>query len=187
VYLRFDGFDGPSRRWLSDQLKAHLAAPAVVVDLRQNHGGWFISLGITLGEFFPDTVPLGTFVRRSGSESEKDSWQWSPARYAGKVVLLVGGATASCAEIFADTLHHYHRAILVGRKTAGAVVVARFYALPDGGRLQVGVEDFLGLDGHRLEGVGVQPDVVVTEKLADLRTSRDVDLEAALAALWQEK
>lgn len=183
VYLRFDAFDRTSRRWLSDQLKAHRAAPAVVVDLRQNIGGWFFSLGISLGEFFPRPVQLGTVIWRNGHESEQDSWQWSAARYTGRVVLLVDGATASCAEIFADTLHHYHRAVLVGRKTAGAVVVARLYSLPDGGRLQIGVEDFLGLDGRRLEGAGVPPDVAVALKLADLRAGLDPDLAAALAAL----
>ena len=77
VYLRFDGFDTKSRRWLSEQLKAHRAAPAVVVDLRHNHGGLFFSLEFTLGEFFTRSMSLGTFVRRSGSQSEKDRFSGS--------------------------------------------------------------------------------------------------------------
>jgi carboxyl-terminal processing protease len=183
IYLRFDGFDAKSRRWLSDQLKEHRAAPAVIVDLRHNRGGTFFSLEFMLGEFFPERVSLGTFVRRSGTESEKDAMQWLPARYAGRVALLVDGQTASCGEIFAHALHFHHRAVLIGRKTAGAVVVALYYGLPDGGRLQLAIEDFRSLDGQRLEGNGVVPDQVVPLRLADARANRDADLEAALAAL----
>jgi carboxyl-terminal processing protease len=183
VYLRFDGFDRAAQHWLSDQLKAHLTAPAVVLDLRQNHGGWFFSLDIILGELFPKPVRMGKVILRNGHVGDEGSWQWSPARYPGRVILLVDSDTASCAEIFSDTLRYYHRAVLVGRKTSGQVMGARDYRLPDGGRLQVAVEDFLGLDGKRLEGVGVRPDIEVALKFADLREGRDADLAAALATL----
>jgi C-terminal processing protease CtpA/Prc len=49
--------------------------------------------------------------------------------------------------------------------------------------LQIGVEDFRGLDGKRLEGVGVPPDVPVKLTLADVRAGIDADLAAALAEL----
>jgi C-terminal processing protease CtpA/Prc len=182
-YLRFDRFDGKSRRWLSDQLKTHRAAPAVVVDLRQNFGGDSLSLGITVGEFFPHRVDWGWFIGRNGREHEEDSWQWGSARYAGRVAVLVGGGTASSAEIFAHALQFHHRAELVGRQTAGAVVGSRFFRLPNGGKLQLGVVNYQGLDGRRLEGLGVKPDVVVSLKLADLRDGVDPDLAAALVAL----
>jgi carboxyl-terminal processing protease len=182
-YLRFDRFDWDSRRWLSDQLKAHRTAPAVVVDLRQNPGGGSLSLGITIGEFFPHSVDWGRFIGRNGRSHEEDSWQWGSARYAGRVAVLVGRGTASSAEIFAHALQFHQRAVLVGRPTAGAVVGSRFYRLPGGGKLQLGVYDYQGLDGRRLEGVGVKPDVVVSLKLADLRDGVDSDLAAALDAL----
>lgn len=183
VYLRFDGFDRASLHWLSDQLKLHRDASGAIVDLRYNHGGAFFSLEFILGEFFPRAVPLGTFVRRSGVESDKGSWQLFPARFAGKVVVLTDGGTASCAEIFAHVLRYYSRATIVGRPTAGAVVVSRFFSLPDGGMLQLAVEDFRGLDGQRLEGVGVKPDVTIPLTLADLRAGNDPDLAAAAARL----
>lgn len=187
VYLRFGDFGAESRRWLSAQLKAHLDAPAVILDLRRNPGGGVFSLEITLGEFFPKAVDIGVVVRRSGTESPQGAWQWWPARYAGKVAILVDNSSASAAEIFSHVMQFHHRAIVVGRRTAGAVIVAREYPLPDGGRLQVATEDYRGLDGKRLEGNGVKPDVEVELKLADLRAGRDRDLEAALRALAQNQ
>lgn len=183
MYLRFDGFDYQSLHWLSEQLKTYRTAPAVVIDLRYNHGGLFYSLEFSLGEFFPKPVQLGTFVRRSGSEKEKDSNQFFSARYAGKVVLLTDHSTASCAEILAHALRYYQRAVVIGRPTAGAVVASRYFSLPGGGMLQIAVDDFRGLDGKRLEGLGVTPDVAVDLKLVDLRAGKDPDLAAAEASL----
>lgn len=183
VYLRFDGFDTKSLRWLRSQLKANRSAPCAVVDLRHNHGGLFFSLEFMLGEFFPKNVQLGSFIRRSGTAAEKDTTQLRSARYPGRVVVLVDETTASCAEIFAHAMRYYGRAIIIGRKTAGAVVVSKFYTLPGGGTMQLAVDDFQAIGGKRLEGVGVMPDRVIPRMLANFRSGRDADLEAALAEL----
>ena len=98
-------------------------------------------------------------------------------------MILVDEASASSAEIFSHVLQQKGRAIVVGRTTAGAVIAARHYRLPDGGQLQLAIQDYVGLDGRRLEGAGVVPDVPVTVRLDDLRQGRDVDLAAALAVL----
>ncbi len=179
VYLRFDEFNGSGRRWLSRQLAAHAGAPGVIVDLRQNAGGETISLGVTIGEFFERAVDCGTFIKRSGARAVKTSWQLGSARYRGRVAVLVDGATGSAAEIFAAVLQEHGRATVIGRRTAGAVLASWYYALPDGGQLQLSREDYLTPRGRRLEGVGVEPDVTVTRTLADLRAGRDPDLAEA--------
>jgi carboxyl-terminal processing protease len=179
VYLRFDEFNAAGRRWLSAQLKAHAAAPGVIVDLRQNSGGETISLGITIGEFFDRAVDCGTFIKRSGSRGMKNSWQLGSARYRGAVAVLVDAPTGSAAEIFAAVLQDHGRAAIVGRKTAGAVLASWFYTLPDGGQLQLSREDYIAPKGRRLEGVGLEPDHLVPRTLADLRAGRDRDLETA--------
>ena len=183
VYLRFDGFDIADRRWLSRQLKAHRDAPGVVIDLRQNPGGGTISLGITIGEFFERAVDCGAFITRGGWRDGKSSWQLGSARYRGRVVVLVDGATGSAAEIFSAVLQEHGRATIVGRKTAGAVLASWYHGLPDGGELQLSREDYVTPKGRRLEDNGVEPDVKVARTVADVRAGRDVDLEAALGVL----
>jgi carboxyl-terminal processing protease len=183
VYLRFDQFDTRDRRWLSRELKERAGAPGVVVDLRQNPGGETFSLGISIGEFFDHAVDCGTFVSRGGSRSVKTSWQLGSARYRGRVAVLVDGGTGSAAEIFAAVLQDHGRATVVGRRTAGAVLASWFYRLPDGGELQLSREDYTAPKGRRIEGKGIEPDVVVPRTLADLRAGRDRDLEVALQML----
>jgi len=187
VYLRFDAFATADRRWLSAQLKAHRAAPGVVVDLRQNPGGSTISLGIVIGEFFAQAVDCGTFVWRGGHRGEKGSWQIGSARYGGRVVVLVDGATGSAAEIFSAVLQEHGRATIVGRRTAGAVLASWFHGLPGGGELQLSRMDYVTPKGRRLESDGVEPDVKVTRTLADVRAGRDVDLEAALRVVAEPR
>ncbi len=186
VYVRFDEFDGPGRRWLGRQLEEHRAAPGVVIDLRRNPGGETFSLGISIGEFFDRAVDCGTFVTRGGRRSLKRSWQLGSANYGGKVVVLVDGATGSAAEIFAAVLQDHGRAVVVGRRTAGAVLASWFYRLPDGGELQLSREDYLAPKGRRLEGRGLEPDLAVVRTLADARRAIDRDLETALAVLRGE-
>jgi carboxyl-terminal processing protease len=183
VYLRFDHFDAPSRRWLSAQLKARRDAPGVVIDLRRNHGGGSFSLATSVGEFFARSVADGTFVTRGGFRVEVSSWQPGSAGFPGKVAVLVDRPTGSAAEIFAAVLQEHGRATVIGRTSAGAVIGSDFYTLPDGGSLELGRYDYFTPRGRRLEGRGVEPDIRTNLTLADLRAGRDADLAAALRAL----
>lgn len=187
-YLRFDRFDRESLRWLGAQLKAHRDAPGVVLDLRDNLGGTVHACQAAVNQFFPTRVSSGSFVRRGGTSRESRGWSFFGADYRGRVVILTSGATGSAAEIFAHVLQYRQRATVVGRPTAGAVVLSRTYGLPGGGSLQIPVQDYRGLDGRRLEGHGVIPDLpLAVPKVADLRAGRDSDLTAALAILTDNR
>ena len=183
VYLRFDDFEASTRRWLSERLKAHRDAPACIVDLRQNLGGQVFSLDITLGEFFDHRVEVGVFTHRNGWKESDHSLPLFSAHYPGPLVVLVGTLSASSAEIFSRVLQASGRAVVIGRKTAGAVRGSYTYDLRDGGALQVSVLDYRAPDGKPLEGVGVTPDIVVPLSIADLRAGTDPDLTAALLRL----
>jgi len=184
LYLRFDTFDSRSLSWLSQELKAHRTAPGVVIDLRANSGGSGFVLDMAIAEFFPRRVDEGRLVQRSGRAHEEQSFAWRSAHYAGRVVLLTGRATASAAEIFSHVLQYHGRATVIGHKTAGAVIYARIFDLPGGGGLQVPVIDYVGLDGQRLEGRGVTPNVVLpAPALSELRRDKDEGLATAIQTL----
>ncbi|MFT3784317.1 MAG: S41 family peptidase [Nibricoccus sp.] len=188
VYLRFDEFSKKTLSWLSEQLKEHAEAPGVIVDLRGNPGGNALMLSVSEAEFFPQSFPHGvangTWISRSGNRRETSSFSWNSAHYRGRVVVLTSPGTASAAEIFSHVLQFHHRAIVVGERSAGAVISSRRYDLPDGGLIQIPVRDYVGLDGQRLEHRGVMPDHVVPRPTrAQLAAGEDPCLPIALDLL----
>jgi|CXWL01.1.fsa_nt_gi carboxyl-terminal processing protease len=143
-------------RLLEDQIQSDLAeAEALVVDLR---GGWG-GCDLRFVALFDDAVPRLTSRDRDGSEST-----FAPT-WRKPVVLLVDGGSRSGKEVVARALQRSRRARLVGTRTAGAVVAGRPFLLSDGSLLYLAVRD-IDVDGERLEGLGVAPDVVVPGGLA---------------------
>jgi len=180
VYLRFDEFEPDYQNWLRTRLRANRKAPGIVLDLRQNAGGAVSSLERVITDFFPKRVAYGAFVSRKGRRDEERSAWLGGVGYEGALVVLIGPGSASSAEILAHVFKHYDRAVLVGRPTAGVVVASQFFRLRDGGELQIGTYDYESMDGTRLEGNGVAPDIEVERTLADVRAGRDPDLDAAV-------
>ncbi len=184
VYIRFDGFDLTATRWLSKQLELHRTAPGVVLDLRHNSGGLIASALFAVGEFFPDAVPVFITLDQKGERFRWASLQLGSAHYAGRLAVLTGPQTASAAEILSSALQEKHRAAIVGRRTAGALLAAIQANLPDQGMVQVSELDVITMGGKRLEDDGLAPDIEVpASTLAQLRADEDPELEAAIALL----
>jgi C-terminal processing protease CtpA/Prc len=96
------------------------------------------------------------------------------------VVAIVDEGTRSSMEILAYTLKK-DGISLVGVPTAGDVLAATAYALPDGSLLELAVQNVL-IDGKELEGHPITPDVSVP---FDVRYANGADpqMDAALATL----
>lgn len=173
LYLRFDRFDHDSVGWVVSNLRTAGHGP-VILDLRQNVGGSTEELRLLAGVLFDRDLAIG--YRVAGGKTPVNARSQGTA-YSGPLALLVGSGTASAAEVLSDAVLHYKRGLVVGGKTQGAVVEAKFFPLPDGGRLQIPINDFLGASGQRLEATGVEPSIPV---ILDGRSSdRDLVLEKA--------
>jgi C-terminal processing protease CtpA/Prc len=98
-------------------------------------------------------------------------------RWHKPLVGLIDEGTRSGLEVYAYALQQ-KGVPLVGTRTAGALLGARGYLLPDDSLLEIAVAG-VELDGKVLEGKGVSPDVAVP---FDLRyaAGRDPQLDAAL-------
>ena len=129
-------------------------ARALVLDFRNGWGGCspdFLNL-------FHGAVPALTSIGRDGKEQVFDL-QWR-----GPLYVLINGGTRSGKELVSYALKKHRLATLVGRRTAGAVVGGSCFLLSDRSLLYLAVADSR-VDGERLEGVGVAPDVEVEDAL----------------------
>lgn len=98
-------------------------------------------------------------------------------------MLLVNSRSISAAENVALAVRAVPRAIVVGETTAGVMADAAPLPLPNGWEVGVPVNVFRDANGVSWEGVGVPPDLWVTNDRSDVEAGRDRVLEKALAFL----
>ncbi|MEL7119042.1 MAG: S41 family peptidase [Bacteroidota bacterium] len=79
--------------------------------------------------------------------------------FEGKTYLLTNSLTASACEPFVYFLKKEKIATVVGQTTAGAMLSGSWFPVSDNLRLFLPFADYMLPDGHRIDKVGVEPDV----------------------------
>jgi carboxyl-terminal processing protease len=141
---------------------------AWIIDLRDGFGG----ANPEFASVFQKGIPTLTTIGRDGAAHSRDT------QLHGDVIVLTNEGTRSGKEVIAYAVKRNGSATLVGSRTAGAVLVGRPFCLSDGSLLYLAVADVL-VDGERLEGRGVAPDVEVPFDVRYANGS-DAQLQAAL-------
>lgn len=125
-------------------------ADALVVDLRDGWGG---ASPRYLWPFVAPPLTLKITERGAQPTTHEEAW-------TKPVCLLVNEGTRSGKELLTYYFKKVRRGSVVGSRTAGALMFGRPMVMSDGSLLFLAVSD-LAIDGKRLEGVGVSPDVEV--------------------------
>jgi C-terminal peptidase prc len=133
----------------------------LIIDLRRNPGGWRAVLVSLLGHFVHGHV--GDFFSRQGDVPLEIDGEAAPDLRGVPLVVLIDGGTASYAELLAGILQREAGAIVIGVPSAGNTETIYSYDLTGGARLWVAQEGFRLRDGHNIEGVGVQPDITLSQ------------------------
>jgi carboxyl-terminal processing protease len=154
---------------LRDGLAGDLASAAgLVLDFRDGWGG----CRPELVNLFSPVAPTVTSVGRAGNRAT------TSAAWQRPVVLLVNAGSRSGKEVVAAALKRHRLALLVGERTAGAVMTGKVFELSDGSLLYLAVAEVL-VDGQRLEGAGVAPDVTIPDRL-EYAQGKDPQLDRAI-------
>jgi len=96
--------------------------------------------------------------------------------FEGPIGVLIDQDTGSVAEIFAQALKERPRTLVAGWRSAGHVVMARWFqiaGLSSDYTVSVPVALFRSAKGEELEGRGVSPDQLMTDSLKRWRSSKD--------------
>jgi len=128
---------------------------ALVLDLRGNPGGDAAAALALAGDFVEPGTTLAVMIDADGDATTHRARGSTP--HAFPLTLLVDGATASAAELFAGSLQALGRAVVVGRRTYGKGTAWAVVPAPAGARYEV-VGRFVLPDGRSLDGAGVEPD-----------------------------
>lgn len=178
--LRLPTFStGYSRGKVEELFREARGLKYLVLDLRGNGGGAVVNLTHFLGMLLPAGTEFGTQISRRTADRFRDEEgkepddpaevaKWSQRKmrvsrnslrdesgeavvFSGKLAVLIDRGSASASEITAAALSELRGALLVGSRTAGAVLVSTPVRVDGGFQVTVPISDYVTIKGRRLE------------------------------------
>jgi len=174
---------------------------ALIIDLRDNGGGngrigWAILGYFTDKPFqiFKWKTRLYRPIWRAWGRKE-EIYEEQPTLknadetkyYSKPVVLLTRPRTGSMAENFCMGFRIMDRGKIIGGPTAGSSGTPLVFSLPGGGSAKVVTTRGLYPDGEEFIGIGIKPDILVTQTIDDFRAGYDRILETAVGYLKKDQ
>jgi len=159
-YLSLPEFQKDHLERFAQGLQTLQSLPRLVLDLRGNPGGSIRTLQEIAGHFVEEGATLA-LLRRGESTTAYRATASTPF-YKGDLRILCDERTGSAAELLAAALKDLGRATIYGRTTAGSTRSRQTMQLPGGVLFHYASSAvFDRADGRPLEGIGLEPDIVV--------------------------
>lgn len=148
---------------------------AIILDLRNNPGGYLYDVPPIAGLFLPPSV----VVKEKYKDGKEDQLSSSDVPLVPNLPMyvLVNGGSASAAEILSGALQDYGRAKLIGEKTFGKGSVQIIKDLSGGSALRITIAEWLTPKDRAINKIGIEPDIKVIDQKTD---SSDPVLSKAL-------
>jgi carboxyl-terminal processing protease len=122
----------------------------MVIDLRDNPGGYLTQSIKISQEFLPKGAPIVSTMGRDGDDEQKYA-----ARQSGNLkvplVILLNNNSASASEIVAGAVQDNDRGIIVGERSFGKGLVQSVYRLSDGSGLALTTGKYYAPSGRCLQ------------------------------------
>ena len=180
VVIRVSAFTRGVGRQVREAVAAAPPGAGIVLDLRADPGG-LLTEAVEVASVFLDGGPVVSYQKRGEPTEVLDAL--GTGESADPLVVLVDGGTASAAEIVAAALQDRNRAVIVGSRTYGKGSVQEPTTLSDGSAIELTVGRYLTPSGKSIDGVGVDPDILVTPSLgAEAAEARAVQVLRGLVA-----
>lgn len=159
LHLRIKLFTSTTADDTATALRANAPVSRVVLDLRNNPGGYFPG-GVDVARLFMHREsPIVFVVDKNGIQDEMDAI--TEGAFADvPLIVLVNGATASASEILAGALKDSGRAKLVGEQTFGKGVVQTVSPLSDGSGVAVTIARYETPAHKDINKIGIAPDLI---------------------------
>ncbi len=147
----------------------------VILDLRSNPGGLLHAATVVASNFLPKGSGVATIRSRTGERTERTEDE-PTIKPSVPLIVLVNGGSASASEIVAAALQDTKRATILGEQTFGKGTVQEVLEFSDKSSLKLTIAEWLSPLGHKIDGLGVEPDVVVPSAERDEQMTRAISL-----------
>lgn len=191
---------------VAEIMKKANKAKNLIVDLRNNGGGAVGNMMHFLGTVLEPGTQIGSFINKRSydqylqdnpggdkndllgiakASNEKIDVRSIPGVpvFKGHIAVLVNGGSGSASEITAEALKELVNAPVIGKKSAGAVLVSVMGDLPHGFNLQYPISDYISVHGIRLEANGIVPDAKAEDAIMIKKGEIDPAYTTAAAVL----
>ena len=123
----------------------------LIIDLRQNPGGYLDKAVDVLSQIFKDKDKLLVYTK--GRTVHRNEYKTNGrSRYeVGKVAILIDEGSASASEIVAGAVQDWDRGVIVGRRSFGKGLVQEPYSLKDGSELRLTVARYFTPTGRSIQ------------------------------------
>ncbi|MCL5113627.1 MAG: S41 family peptidase [Patescibacteria group bacterium] len=187
IYIKLSQFgDSTNKDWLSlvndlsIKSQSDKSFKGIVLDLRNNPGGYLTDATFIAGEFLKEgkavvIEEMGGGEKTSLSVSRRGLFIDTP------LVILINKGSASASEIVSGALRDYKRGVLVGEKSFGKGTIQEAQDLGNGAGLHITIAKWLTPNSTWVNGAGLTPDVVVSQDSKD--PSHDLQLEKGIEEL----
>jgi len=164
IYLKIDQFGEKTAQEFVDTLKSFInqSLKGLVIDLRENSGGIFLSSLDILDAFYPkgDTM----LETRDTQSQQVKTFKARRNSLLGELptVILVNHNSASASEIVAGSLQVTGKALIIGEKTLGKGSIQTVFRLREGDGYKKTTSYYYFPDGSTIHEKGIDPDVHIT-------------------------
>ncbi len=132
-------------------------AVGLVLDLRQNPGGYLEAAVDIASAFVPAGEVVVWEVGKNGKQARRSSGQLINLPTS----VLIDKGSASASEIVAGAIQDYGSGTLVGVTSFGKGTVQQILSMSGGGGIKITIEEYFTPKERKVHGAGLTPDVVV--------------------------
>lgn len=159
------------------------AVAGIILDLRDNPGGYMLGAVYIASEF----LDSGIVLRQEGAEGKKENFSVNRQGRLLKtpLVVIINKGTASASEILAGCLQEHKRTVIVGEVSFGKGTIQEAEDLPGGAGLHITDGRWLLPSGKSIDKNGIKPDNEFQDNPAT--KDKDEQLEKAIELLKKNK
>ena len=133
---------------------------SLIIDVRDNLGGQ-LEVASQIASLFLTKDKIIYQLNTNGII--QPIYSTGPGTFQKPVTVLINGATASASEVLAIALQESANATVVGLPSYGKGTIQESYKLSTGATIKFTVQEWLSPSGNAINGIGVKPDIEVSE------------------------
>ncbi len=154
AYIKVLRFNANTYRQFMESIESvgeELSPLNLIIDLRDNPGGYLPEAINILSQLFPEKGRLLTYTQGLNRKKREYLTTGKPFYQIGKIAVLINSGSASGSEILAGAIQDWDRGFIIGEPSYGKGLVQELFPLNNGGALRLTVAKYYSPSGRLIQ------------------------------------